>query len=232
MSIAQMRRTLHTGFQPLEVEVGEVEHADEPAPARPAGAAYLSRGPVIEAAIACFTEDGYEGVTVRAIAARIGCAAGILYRYFDDKRQLLRACAEHWLGPAADAAESGDIDARALLGDYVGRAREQPQLYRLAFWLGAADRQEADAPALPPVVERFVTGLGERLGDATEARDAWALVHGLLMTDTPDAAIVSAALSVCHGSHHAPPPAPRDPAPPDQATLVSATDAADDVTLL
>jgi AcrR family transcriptional regulator len=47
------------------------------------------RRQILEAAVAVFSEAGYEGATVRAIAERAGLAEGTLYLYFPSKRPLL-----------------------------------------------------------------------------------------------------------------------------------------------
>ncbi|MCS7173574.1 MAG: TetR/AcrR family transcriptional regulator [Armatimonadetes bacterium] len=47
------------------------------------------RQQILEAAVAVFSEAGYEGATVRAIAERAGLAEGTLYLYFPSKRHLL-----------------------------------------------------------------------------------------------------------------------------------------------
>lgn len=47
------------------------------------------RTQILEAAVAVFSEAGYEGATIRAIAERAGLAEGTLYLYFPSKRHLL-----------------------------------------------------------------------------------------------------------------------------------------------
>lgn len=48
-----------------------------------------TRRRVLEAAVACFEEHGYDETTTAAIARRAGIAVGTLYGYFSDKRQIL-----------------------------------------------------------------------------------------------------------------------------------------------
>ena len=53
--------------------------------------AVLSRGQILDATETCLAELGYDGTTIRAIAKRLDCAVGTIYRYFRDKRSLLTA---------------------------------------------------------------------------------------------------------------------------------------------
>lgn len=46
---------------------------------------------MIDAAIALFSDEGYDGVSTRAVAERAGCSETLLFRYFGGKRGLLLA---------------------------------------------------------------------------------------------------------------------------------------------
>lgn len=48
-----------------------------------------TRERVLESAVDCFEEDGYDQTTTAAIAAHAGIAVGTLYGYFRDKRSIL-----------------------------------------------------------------------------------------------------------------------------------------------
>lgn len=45
---------------------------------------------IIDAARRAFAEESYSGLTMRKIAARVGCTAGAIYLYFPNKEELLR----------------------------------------------------------------------------------------------------------------------------------------------
>lgn len=47
------------------------------------------RGTIIDAARRLFKEGGAQAVSMRAVAEKVGCTAGALYRYFPDKQNLL-----------------------------------------------------------------------------------------------------------------------------------------------
>jgi len=50
----------------------------------------------MEAAQAVFTEKGYDEALISEIAERAGVVEGSIYRYFDNKRDLLAKVVEHW----------------------------------------------------------------------------------------------------------------------------------------
>ncbi|MHB1157569.1 MAG: TetR/AcrR family transcriptional regulator [Phycisphaerales bacterium] len=153
-------------FDPVEVAITP-----------PTTSGFLSRPHVLEAASACFEELGYDGLTIRAIACRLGCSVGSIYRYFTDKRELLLACASQVLEPVAEALERDHITFVASVAFYVRQARAMGEQYRLMFWL-------CDMPATPgmlPVIRRILEAWTGLLGDETMARDRWAQLHGMLV---------------------------------------------------
>jgi AcrR family transcriptional regulator len=69
----------------LEVEVGPVDDGE------------LRREEILEAALALFSEHGYRGTTIKAIAAQANLrSSALLYWYFTDKEAILRACLERF----------------------------------------------------------------------------------------------------------------------------------------
>ncbi|WP_428311885.1 TetR/AcrR family transcriptional regulator [Hydrocarboniphaga sp.] len=64
---------------------------------------------IMAAARAAVTEKGYEKVLISEIAERAGVVEGTIYRYFENKRDLLVKVAEAWFGEAL--AEDSRIDS-------------------------------------------------------------------------------------------------------------------------
>lgn len=183
---------------------------------------FLSRWHVLEAAMACFEAEGYEGVTIRAIARRLGCSVGSIYRYFTDKLELLRACGERAMRPAVEAAERRLTPMDEAVEAYAEAARRRPEVYRLMAWLGSADA------TMPESFERVIAGWSSKLGDRGEAQRRWALVHGMICLGGTEASWLETAV----GDSRAPEtttPVPEEPAP---ASSWRSVDPADDVTLL
>lgn len=62
---------------------------------------------VLDAAVQCFWERGYEATSVRELAERMGITGASLYNAFGDKRSLYRRALDHYV--------------KASFGDRVGR---------------------------------------------------------------------------------------------------------------
>ena len=161
---------------------------DEPAskpPAKPTPTP-LSQPRILDATEACLREFGYDGTTIRRIAGRLECAVGTIYRHFTDKRTLLDGVTQRRFEPVAELVEQGaDVQETAAL--YLRTAAEEPQQYRLMFWLASVG--DHDKPGVPAVVQRILHGWASQLGDASRAQRFWAQLHGSLMLGlTADAA--------------------------------------------
>ncbi len=95
-----------------------------------------------EVALRRFTEDGYAGVTLRALSRELGCSYATPYRYFRDKEHIfaaVRALAYERFGEALAAGSDGLTGPtqriRSLTRALLRFAREQPQSYRMMFEL-------------------------------------------------------------------------------------------------
>jgi AcrR family transcriptional regulator len=154
------------------------------------------RGRLCEAAERLFAEQGPEAVTMRQLAADLGCSPMTPYRYFKDKGEILaavRASAFDRLRQALDqalgAAAGRDAPAQAAVRVYADFALTQPQAYRLMFDL--APLSEAAYPELVRAAEearnvivRHLSGaVGPSSGPAWEmsGHRRWAALHGALM---------------------------------------------------
>lgn len=187
---------------------------------------FLSRSHILESTRACFAEHGYDGTTLRAIAKRLGCSVGAIYRYFADKRELLLACGSAVFEPLLEATRQRQIEPGPSMATYIKLAAEHDTLYRLLFWLSAtgADEQargaHGEAQGVPPVVRRL---LQEWERQREGAARQWATAHGLLMLGTSPRRIADELQT----SDASPLPTPVDLSAP-----ADSTDEADDVTLL
>jgi TetR/AcrR family tetracycline transcriptional repressor len=95
--------------------------AEHPAPRRtPGRRAGLGREQVLEAARALLSEQGSAGLTMRALAARLGVAPNALYSHVADKTQLVDLVLDDVLGgvplPAEATVEADPVGAvRAVM---------------------------------------------------------------------------------------------------------------------
>ncbi len=118
-----------------------------PAPAtRPEDASTRER--ILEAALACFSELGYDGATTRAIAGRAGVNVGLIKYYFDGKERLWREAVTRTfdelgegLGEALE--EAGRFDdrerLRVLMRRYIRWVAQHPEFIRLMHDEGKRD---------------------------------------------------------------------------------------------
>jgi AcrR family transcriptional regulator len=97
------------------------------------------RDAILRASLELGSELGEDGLTMRAIAARLGVSVTALYHHFDGKPAILRGLrfwgadllAAH-LDPAYDRGEPAACLYQVSVR-YVGFARDNPWLYRLLF---------------------------------------------------------------------------------------------------
>jgi AcrR family transcriptional regulator len=103
-----------------------------------------SRERILDTALAILEEAGPEAISSRAIAERMGVAHMSLYTYFENQAAILRALSQRemakWQGNQkifAQRAETEDIGrvVEDYLGFFIGFARENPNLYRMAWVL-------------------------------------------------------------------------------------------------
>jgi AcrR family transcriptional regulator len=151
-----------------------------------------TRRAILDATEALIVEDGYEGFSMRRLAARCGYAAPSIYHHFGDKQGLLDAVVEerfqlvldrlHRVGGRRDPADT----VRAMMGEFVQFGLENPDHYKLLDV-----PRPADAPA-PASGQRLRELLHEQLeelsaagrltaGSVDEAAQfLWCLISGVL----------------------------------------------------
>ncbi|HEX2076505.1 MAG TPA: TetR/AcrR family transcriptional regulator [Longimicrobium sp.] len=148
---------------------------------------------IVAAARALYLERGPEGVTMRAVADRVGVTATALYRHFRDKDALLREVAgegSRLLGThlfRALEAPSPLERLRMTALAYLEFAAAQPQAYRALFDPGDT-AESSPVQRQRDAVRRF---LRDGVREAMEAGDLapadadetvlalWSLLHGL-----------------------------------------------------
>lgn len=167
--------------------------ADRVSPPRGTGCQALSRDTVIKASLQLGQEVGEDGLTMRALATRLGVSATSLYAIFDGKEAIvreLRVGAWHALGDGlAPVLRLTDREERlrAMCRTYLEFAEANPWLYQLAMDAPFVDDLEGDESerALGPA---RVALAALREGAPSEADDAqlrmavvelWASLHGL-----------------------------------------------------
>jgi AcrR family transcriptional regulator len=160
------------------------------------------RTKILDAARELFAAEGYEGVSMRAIAEKIEYSPTLIYQYFKDKETLIKELCYEDFGNLALQLQNtlkieDPIEGLHQCGrEYVKFAIAYPNHYRLMFMTphpahdDKAERQEAqgnpesDAYALLRVlVERVVAKVALRNPNADVdlvAQTLWAGLHGMI----------------------------------------------------
>ncbi len=149
---------------------------------------------VVRAAEHLFAENGYEGVTLRALAQSLGRSHTAAYRYFGGKAEIFAAARIAAYARFAEAQEQAiretdDLgDRLSRLGDaYIRFALDEPDAYRLMFELkrpaGSDATREAEERAWLPLRETIgaIVEAGLLEGDPdVVAHLFWSGLHGIL----------------------------------------------------
>ncbi|CAM3997689.1 TetR/AcrR family transcriptional regulator [Tsukamurella strandjordii] len=132
---------------------------------------------IVAAARGLLEREGWDAVTMRALADEVGIRAPSLYKHFASKDAVKTALV------AVALAESGaalrpTTDVAELLRRYRAVARANPNLYRLAT-VGPLDRR-----SLPDGLEEWSGApFFEVTGDAHAAQALWASAHGMAILE-------------------------------------------------
>lgn len=160
-----------------------------------------TRAELVTAAHAIVKEEGYEALTIRKLAERVGMATMSVYSYFADKQAILRALAEDTFEVLARRIDKklpeDPIDGlRIGLREYVAFALENPNEYRTIFMTPQVHENEAETfeklEADNPAFQSLMRAVGAAIdgckleGDARAiATILWTVSHGaaaLLLT--------------------------------------------------
>ncbi|HET8593782.1 MAG TPA: TetR/AcrR family transcriptional regulator [Intrasporangium sp.] len=151
------------------------------------------RAEILRAAVQLFQEDGYHSTTTHAVAERAGISVGLIYQYFGNKEDLLRAAIVDILGefrdriPVAMDAAGDDPEARLRSGfrTLVEVIDEKPEAtvlsYRESMTLsreGRGELKKLEVETAEPFRQAIEAGV--RSG-AFRAVDVDLVVHNLLL---------------------------------------------------
>ena len=154
------------------------------------------RSELLAAAHRLVQEEGYEGLTIRKLAKRVGYAPMSVYSYFADKQEILFALAEDAFEMLARRIEEHPSDdpveaLRAVMTEYAAFGLGNPNEYRTVFMTekvkppegrGFAE-MEAGNPAMKVLISRVeaCVAAGKLSGDPRAiATMLWAVGHGTI----------------------------------------------------
>jgi AcrR family transcriptional regulator len=154
---------------------------------------------ICQAAAQLYVEEGPGAVTMRRIAAEVGCGTMTAYRYFANKEQIITAVRTRGLHRFSEALEralaspgDGRVRSRAVRDAYIAFARENTATYRLMFEYPETNRAD---PAYREAHERMwrtvaahvevMVAEGVVVADpAILGHQVWAALHGAVMLET------------------------------------------------
>lgn len=164
--------------------------------ARSGPAREAMRERLCEAAARIFVTEGEPALSMRRLAADVGCSPMAPYRHFADKAALIAAMRTAAFDRLADALDGVAKDGRHRAADigeaYVRFARQNPAAYKLMFDLAQPD--EAAYPALAAAAARAREAMSGYVRELVEAGVLagdpvalgylfWATIHGLVVLD-------------------------------------------------
>jgi AcrR family transcriptional regulator len=152
------------------------------------------RDALCEAATRLFAEQGYAGVTMRALASSLGCSPMTPYRYFRNKAEIFEAVRSAASARFADALEAAAQNRpnhqqrlRALTLAYVQFALTEPHAYRIIFQLDQdprpAQERRADLRSWYVMYDAVEAAIADVVLDGDPkivAHLLWSGVHGLV----------------------------------------------------
>lgn len=154
------------------------------------------RSELLEAAHKLVQEEGYEGLTIRKLAKRVGYAPMSVYSYFADKQDILFALAEDAFETLARRIEEHPSDdpieaLRAVMTEYAAFGLGNPNEYRTVFMTEKTTLPEGRSfeemheanPAMKALITRVEACVvaGKLQGDPRAiATMLWAVGHGTI----------------------------------------------------
>jgi AcrR family transcriptional regulator len=114
------------------------------------------RQALVEAAFALLTEEGFEGLRVRTVAARVGINIATLHYYFPSKQDLVRGVVDYLLQQFSTPPASGSNIADAVpmsalrreLMDFADDIQHKPALFIVLMELQLRALRDPDIHAL------------------------------------------------------------------------------------
>lgn len=149
---------------------------------------------LVAAAHAIVQSEGYDGLTIRKLAERVGLATMSVYSYFADKQDILTALAEDAFVELARRCETrrtaDPVESLAGgLDEYVAFGLENPNEYRTIFMTEQLHMHEGksfeDLESRNPAFVSMMNGVHECIAVGALAGDAraiatmlWTVAHG------------------------------------------------------
>ncbi len=147
------------------------------------------REEILEAALACFAELGYDKAKLEDVRQRSGASTGSIYHHFGGKERLAAAVYLHGLkryhrGFLDVLARHSDAEAgiRALVDYHLRWCEGEPDWARFLFLVAATSEVRSLDPGIGPQIEAFSMEVGRWFGEQTAAGRLRALPQDLVIS--------------------------------------------------
>lgn len=158
-----------------------------PAPPDGRAAPAETRARILACTVSLFARSGFDGVSMRDVAAAVGVTPAALYYHFPDKQQLYLAAVGHIFNervPVALAALAGDGDAWTRLEAFIDRLggliAGEPEFLRLMQWVLLDADAERSQTLADSVFRPFFVTVAGLLADIDSRYDAHRLTISAL----------------------------------------------------
>lgn len=137
-----------------------------------------SRAEIAAAAVELADRAGLDAVTMHQLARELGTRAPTLYRYVDNRDELLDLMADHVIGEFDLGATTGDWSA-----DLVRYGLQAREVHRRHPWLaGRITTRPGVGPNGAAVLEFFLAALAGHPADDGAKLVAWGMLNALVMS--------------------------------------------------
>ncbi|HEY1204485.1 MAG: TetR/AcrR family transcriptional regulator [Bryobacteraceae bacterium] len=149
-----------------------------------------SKEAIVAATVEIVGRDGTEGLSMRAVARKLGLAPNALYYYFPNRKMLEAAVAAegirriHAALTKPAAGPQGADAVRRTCHAYLRFARAHPELYALMM------KKHPDCPELlaaragfSDLLVRLFASIGSQQAASKANFASWALLHGLAVLE-------------------------------------------------
>lgn len=129
------------------------------------------RAHILDAAWACFAEEGLPGIRVQAVSSRSGASVGSLYHHFGDLGGLVlalyRAALDDGFAALREAlrgAEDAEAGMRGMVRAWLGWVAREPVKARLIYDASGASLLAPHADSIAAFKMQFYVEVAERMG--------------------------------------------------------------------
>lgn len=157
------------------------------------------RRQILDASRRILIEQGYGGLSLRRIAAMIGCSATAIYLYFDNRDALVHSLIDEGFdmlydrvaAAAAALTDSGDpLERLRRIGwEYIAFGLENPEYYEIMFLLNPremarfpTEKYRRASRTMEPFIDELRAGIAAGRNRAVDPRRftnvVWATLHG------------------------------------------------------